>query len=89
MKLFSQGLLFPSFIFIIVDNCQAQPHLQLQLWLRLALISISTHYTLPNPPDRKSLECNFLGQHHLQLQLKLTSEDIFTKLLMQSKLNLT
>ena len=65
--------------------CQAQPQLQLQLWLRLALISISPHHPQPrphpHPPDRKSREYNFLGQPHLLFQLKLTSEDILTKLL--------
>ena len=32
-------------------------------------------------PDRKSREYNFIGQPLLQFQLKLTSEDILTKLL--------
>ena len=59
--------------------CQAQPQLKLQLWLRLALISISPHH--PYPPDRKSRKYNFLGPPHLQFQLKLTSKDILTKLL--------
>ena len=54
-----------------------------KLWMRLALISISPHHPHPHPhpPDHKSREFNFLGHPHLQFQLKLTSEDILTKLL--------
>ena len=68
--------------------CQAQPQLQPQLWLRLSLIFISPHHPHPHPPDLKSREYNFLGQPCLQFQLKLSSEDILTKLLIFSKLQL-